>query len=808
MAKTIYADQLAHALDHCDAPIEVLSLDCFDTLLWRTTPAPSDVFCDLPRPMTRHARMVAEQTARERRLVSEGFGEVDLGQIYACALPDASAQQRQELATAELAAEHRHCVAFPACVELIHRAKECGLKVVVVSDTYLSETELRGLIEHCAGKATADLIDIVFCSSAHDIGKTDGLFQKVIKRLGIAASRILHVGDNPKADVVHAEKHGLQSLHLEQGDSELQEQWRLEATAQLMSDDRLRHDRTPMLAHRLQLARGARSLTNPAERIGYASLGPLMYGFARWVQQEARSLAAQHQRVKVCFLMRDGHLPKLAYEAVRTADDPQAYAVEISRFTAFAATMRSLEDIQSYLGMMFDVVNTEPLAQQLLFSPSEISDIQRKIKTARNPVHQLWTEIKRQQNLRLILERSSRARERLFDYLHQQVGLESGDVLLLVDIGAAGTVQNRVQSIIEERFGVKVEGRYLLLRDVPRADQAKRGFLGPDRFDGRLLEGAYTYIALIEQLCTISQGSVVGYTPDGEPIRKSAHFSEQQIASRSAAQRACLNFISDAACAARSEAGQTDTAIDLSARAAMLRLLFLPTREESVFFETFSHDMNLGVKDTLPLADSDAAREDLRRIGPLYVNSTLRIHAPSELRRHGLDLALMLLTRRRFDLDLRAPDLRAEPLNLSVLIAKNQQASVTQVEAIPTFEGYYAALIPLGKNEFSIGLMFGQAYSVVQIESVRAMPSNRQFSSSSRAEEIDLLPNAAAEGCEQLIGGLVSFPSDQGFLYFDPPRVPTDESWSLRVVFRPIAHRAAQESPAAQSDAIADAAAH
>ena len=73
MAKTIYADDMANALDYCDAPIEVLSLDCFDTLIWRTTPKPNDVFCELAPPLRRLSRMVADPQPISQDLLDRHF---------------------------------------------------------------------------------------------------------------------------------------------------------------------------------------------------------------------------------------------------------------------------------------------------------------------------------------------------------------------------------------------------------------------------------------------------------------------------------------------------------------------------------------------------------------------------------------------------------------------------------------------------------------------------------------------------------------------------------------------------------------
>lgn len=798
MAKTIYADQLANALDQCEAPIEALSLDCFDTLIWRTTPEPSDVFCDLVPRVSRQARQVAEHTARERRKISHGNNEIALADIYRCAFPNGSEAEQRALIEAELAAEHRHCFAYGPCVALIRAAKQRGLKVVIVSDTYFNEAELRALIAAKAGADVLALIDKVFCSCEYGRGKTSGLFDDALEFLRVRAARVLHIGDHPVADVTFAEKHGLNSLHLEQGDAWLAEQWRLESTALLLSEDALRATVAPLQPHRPQLAEHARRYALPAERVGYTTLGPIMYGFVRWVQNDVRELMQAGRKVKLCFLMRDGFLPMQVYERLRTNDDPTAHSAEISRFTAFAASFTKSADIHAYLALTSGIADIPAMCRQLLLTDAETQTLIRKFSGHKKAGQQYVREVTSADYMRRIVERSAKFRAQLIAHLRRQLDPQPGETLMLVDLGYAGTVQNLVQDILEEAFQIKVEGRYLLLRDVPRANDQRRGYFGPDRFDGRLLEALMTYVALIEQLCTTDYGSVIGYEDDGRSKRKSAHVTQRQLEHRGEAQRACLEFIADLPTASRSACADLPIAREHGARAAFARLMFLPTRDEAAFYETFAHDVNLGVKDALPLADFAAAREDLHRLGPMYVNSTVRMHVPSELRRMGLDLALQLFTQRRFELKLNAIDFRTEIVKLPVMVANKTQASITEIEALPTFEGYYAALIPLGTNEYSVGLMFGQAYSLVQIESARAMPVAQQFTSATRQHELDLLPNAVAEGCEVLLGNLLSLASAQSFLYFTPPAKPTSAQWVLRVVFRPLVARIneALEAPA------------
>ena len=47
---TIRPDSLPYLLDEAPKDVEYLSLDCFDTLIWRNVNVPADVFADLPFP--------------------------------------------------------------------------------------------------------------------------------------------------------------------------------------------------------------------------------------------------------------------------------------------------------------------------------------------------------------------------------------------------------------------------------------------------------------------------------------------------------------------------------------------------------------------------------------------------------------------------------------------------------------------------------------------------------------------------------------------------------------------------------------
>lgn len=799
MLNQIYGDELAGLLHSFGGEIEVLSLDCFDTLLWRTSPDPSDLFCELPAPLTRSTRFVAEKTARQQRFVAAGHREVTLADIYRCAVPGAEPGEIAGYVAAELALEHRHCLAFAPAVALIRNAKRRGLKVIVVSDTYLTTDELSALIADKLGAEAFAQIDHVFASSAFGAGKLTGLFPIVLERLGVEPQRVLHVGDNPSADLKCALQAGVQAVHLLQGDEALEEQWRLEQAALVTAKPELRQSAMPLLPHRPHLAQQLRRHDTPAGRLGYGTLGPLMYGFANWVRAQARELAQGGRSVKVCFLMRDGYLPKRAYEAIATADDPPSHAIELSRFAAWSASLRDAGDVIAYTGSQWNSNRLEAIARQLLFKTVEIDALLQRVGTEPNAVHALTTEALRPHNIKKIVNRSAVERRSMLAYLRRQLDPRPGEVLLLVDTGSVGTVQNRVQDIIAEAFGVEVHGRYMLLLDVPRAAERKCGFFGPDRVDARLLRALCNYTSVVEQLCTVAQGSCVGYTDRGEPRRQDAEFSAPQIDKRSKVQDACLQFIGNVPSASASEAGRSLHAAWLGALAAYARLLFLPLADDLAFLEDFVHDVNMGGKETVQLLDAAQAREDLLRIGPMYVKSSLRVFGPGELRKHGLDLALQLLMRRRLDIDLRSTDFRRDALQLPVMVARGQESTIVQIEALPTHDGYYSASVPIGRCEYAIGVLFGQLFEWVQLESARVTSVRRQFDTFMRHREVDLTASAMHEHTRCEAGGLLHCTQEHSFSFFAPQPVAGDPDghYVLRVVFRPLAWRRAEVNSAA-----------
>ena len=777
MKTAVRAHEIATLLDDMPQDVRCLSLDCFDTLLWRNTQMPRDVFADLPLAGGGiETRTYSESRARDERKARESITEVAIEDIYARLLPNGSEAERTALVEAELEAEARHCYAFAPTVELIRAAKAKGLQVVITSDTYLSNRQLRTLIARAAGDDVAAMIDRVFCSCEIGKSKADGMFPPVLEALGLPAGAIVHLGDNYAADAAATRKIGIKGVHFEQFDPVTEQRLRLEGAAATMIHPAIRITKPVRQPHRPQLS--LREQTDPTDRLGHDVLGPVMSGFVHWVRAEADAVARETGRpVKILFLLRDGHLPHEAYKAAGLGEGA---AVELSRFTALASSFTDEEAIRAFL-VTETTKDVDILGRQLLLNTGEIRQVGRTSKEFRaNVLSPAW--------VRRICTRSEAFAQRMAAHVRREAKVEQGDVLMLVDLGYNGSVQNNAEATLVAQLGVQVVGRYLLLRERWPTGLDKKGLLDVRKYETRLLDALCGPIAVLEQLCTVAQGSVVDYHPNGTPIRKAAGVKGAQSATRDAVQAACLDFVRHEGLGTHRPAVSADQECRYELAASTLaRLLYLPLPEEVSLLERFDHDVNLGTQETIKLIDDEASAEQLRRRGLPYISAADRMYLPGEVQRHGLSLALSLASVGRFGLDLRHSDFQVGGIELPVLLADAHGQTIIAGHAHPTHDGYYLLTVPAGTGSFAIGVQLGAIAELLQIDECAFYPvaTFTNFGCKPAAKATPLF-----DAMETIAPGVFRA-QESGLVFVPPPSDAGDEPMLLAVTFRPITRRAA-----------------
>ncbi len=786
MKENVAAWEIDTLLDDANDNIEILSLDCFDTLIWRNVNRPMDVFHDLDiADCTMELRVLAEKRARKALILNTKKNEVTISEIYEKMFREADDARVAECVEKELLAEAHHCFAFAPVTKLIDRAKSRGLKVIIVSDTYLPEPLLRQLITDAAGPEIASKVDQIFCSCEYGMSKAGGLFKPVLADLGISPGKILHLGDNLEADFKAPNKLGINGVHFEQFDDEASERLRLEAVAATILDKDTRKVAPSLQPQRAQIS--LRKETEATFQFGHDVLGPILQGFSRWIAEQSDEIEARMgKKPKLLFLLRDGYLPAKAFMEAYPEYSDQVAMIELSRFTANAASFSSKEAIQSFLtaeatSNQKDAYSNQRQAaycRQLLFVQSEIP----RLSGIKKP-EAFIREILKAKNVKKIVARSKKFRDGLVAHLRKN-GVEQGDTVVFVDLGYNGSVQNVIEPVLQSEMGLNISGRYLLLRELMITDMDKKGLIDVRHYDNSALNALCESIAVLEQLCTQSNGSVLGYSEVGEPKRDTADIKGKQSEQRDNAQAACLTYIQEMGrgWATIPSSWDSDCARQMTA-ASLSRLLFLPVEREVDIFENFNHDVNLGTKDMLKFIDPETAAQGLRTRGLFYTKNITRIYLPGELKQQGMQALLPLFTGNRFGLDLRQNDFQGGGIKIPVMLADDREHLQIEIDAYPTSEGYYQALIPASTGQFNIAIMIGQICDWLQVEEVSYQEVDRFMAK--KIDDGSIAAYPIYEAMTENAPGLHRCTRRDSFMLIPPPTVSSGETIMLNFVFRP-----------------------
>ncbi|MBX3228807.1 MAG: HAD family hydrolase [Labilithrix sp.] len=802
----VRAKELATLLDE-HPEIEVLSLDCFDTILWRNTAAPVDVFYDLAhRPafakwgINARLRVTSEGRARDLKTARTGLPEVTLAEIYRAAFPALRDADVAELAADELAAEAAACVPHPETIALIRAAAARGLSVVVVSDTYFTETELRALLAATLPADAYSAIARVFVSSAIGKPKAGGMFKPVLDALGVRARDVLHVGDNLRADYVAGKAIGMNACHLVHHGPEVEEVLRMQTTAASLLMPALRETAAlPSPFRGLFAAEIGEDDRDAVRSLGYAALGPVLHAFARWLGSELDTLRAAGKRPRPIFLLRDGYLPARVCAAVAGAE--VGPCVSISRFASFAASFRSAAEIERYVAAWAGGGRFLDVARQLLLTDDEARMIIARTRKAERPAEAFVREVMKPKIVELVVARSAAYRARMFAHVTTTANVEKGDTLVFVDLGYEGTAQRQLEPVFRDELGVDVQGRYLIAARVPGWQSTRKGLLDPSWCDDRLISTIVTYVALLENLCAEDAGSTIDYAADasGAPIRARSLVAKEQSARVAPVQDACERFARDAeAYFSRTGHAASVEQLRVYAASALARMLLLPTRTELDYLAGFCLDMNLGADDNLALFDRERGLEGLRRQGLFFLGSeradskAARIAGPVELRAASLTLSLAMVAQQRFGLEMTPNDMthRREPLG--ILALRGDVPIRAQVEARATHDGYFAAVVPYGAEDTALGFLLGERSAWVQVESVTRIEASALYTSRETERSEDVSAHLHAEGLTRRAPGLFECTTPEGFLLLAAPPPPKrDTRYVCRIVFRPVAPRVA-----------------
>lgn len=633
-----------------DRACSVLSLDIFDTVLWRRVPRPTDVFALLASRLRdaglcppwvtgatlRRMRIAAERDARRARETSgASLGtEVSLFDIWR-AMPDGvfGAVPLERLVEAEVRLERELTVVDLDVAEVVKAARKQDIPVVLVSDTYFTDDHLAQLLDR-PELGPMDGVRI-FRSNRHGVDKASGLWEIVLRDLGRSPEQIVHIGDNETADHEAPAKLGVRTVHYRRLDEPY-----LEVLGREREPVAPFGDHAPDLDERdgdfgLTSLRAkavhagvpsGTSALDVARRYGAGVLGPVLTGFAEWAAWKAHEAGTR----RLWCSMREGELlSRMINEAARARGwDVEARPVWLSRFVTSLACLDPFDTdaVHAFVRTGYRMTVRQALAV-LELRPGDVPGLAAELDTVidngdiADRVARALTETPHLCNR--LAATVTAARERMIRSLRNAGALDeaalSGEApdaeITLVDLGWGGTIQRQLARALEiARVGVRVSGLYLATDD-----RAERVYTAGLRAEGYLAQAGHpAHVAgtvtrspeIVEQCVNALCGSLVGYTEDGGPVLADTSDSPSQSAERRTVQDGVLAFqrLWNRYVAA-SGGAWPDLARPQAARDRLARILVAalrsPTADEAAVFGNWTHEDNFGSAEVTTLLPAD-----------------------------------------------------------------------------------------------------------------------------------------------------------------------------------------------------------
>ena len=455
----------------------LISLDVFDTAIFRKVYSPTDIFNIVEDNVGRDfktLRMTAQDEARSRDIY---YNLIDIYKRIKFPFNP----------KAEIKAEYENCKANPYILDMYEKGEA---DFVFISDMYLPAPVIKSMLEKCGYKNAQ-----VFVSCDYRALKGDGrLFRMVEDVLGRKIDK--HIGDNYHADILGAQKAGITEV---------------EYVGPPISD---REVITPYLENvklRRLLIDNELSKSPIEEKVGYI-FSPLILSFVKNLLEEAtydqtiffnardgfilyviaRWILKTDKSIKYCrFSRKSCHLPNINTN-YRIDSEINRRAMNFFR-TLRISTIREFLEMFDFEGdFTFALRELGITKDTVLEYPLQKNKILEKFVVAIQT--QLYTK--------------ARESRKYFKAYINRLNMKSGDIF--VDLGHFGSMQ----SIIRVLTGIQLHGRYIhrfedkdYLKGIPedKASYLPIGYL-------RL------YTGIAELVFSEPVGTSVAYTYNGRVI--------------------------------------------------------------------------------------------------------------------------------------------------------------------------------------------------------------------------------------------------------------------------------------------------
>lgn len=505
---------------------KVISFDIFDTLIKRDCKEPIEVFELMEKNLgERFIGFANKRILAERKCLEISNGkEITLDDIYSNFQCEKN-WDLEFLKEKEIETELQLCQKNKAMEALYEYAVEHCSAVILVTDMYLP----RNIIEEILSKTKIKGYKRIFISS--EVGKTKRtgeLYKIVINELykdGIIAKAhdIIHIGDNFKSDYMRPKQFGIRSIHIPKNSYN---------TFILYPGKPLTDVQKKEYLTLISYISNHECVNNTwFERIGYESLGPVLYGFSMWIKRQVD----QERIDKIFFLSRDGQLMKRAYEYMNSEQRELCYMYG-SRRALIVPTLWACKTIDEMFESMFmpRVSTLNAVISKLGLDELAYESLAQKYGLRYNVFYE-YDSFKKEEKFvnffesikKDIINNSINEYHKVVQYLKS---IEFRGKVALVDIGWHGNMQKALKKICQlADIDVTILGLYIGIKPygtdacseehkICQNEIWARGYLFSPEYNHFLFNYQKNFTHIFEMMFAADHGSVKCFNNEMKPV--------------------------------------------------------------------------------------------------------------------------------------------------------------------------------------------------------------------------------------------------------------------------------------------------
>lgn len=629
------------------ARARVLSVDAFDTLITRPLLRPSDVFALCALTLRRQGIIDLVPSAWrdlrhkvETEITRQAHPrEVRLDDIYQ-ALVQRGALTSGNMPVAidiERATERRLCRPIAANIATVNQYVATGGTVLVLSDTYLPQQDVAGMLRQIGLDVPSDAIHT--SSQSGHTKRAGALFGCVLGLLGLPVKSTMHVGDNLGVDVRRARSAGLVAAPYLDSKPNRYEQTLLTAPDLLGS----------IVGGSARATRLSRALPSPHQQtvwnVSADVTGPLLFAFVAWTLREAK----RHGLRTLYFFARDGEILLRVARKLQPTLVPglECRYLHVSRRSLHLPGLVALGPEERE--WIMDNAHVHGLAYWLRRLDIGVDEFSTLLPTdsplrTLNPderlnapaIALLEATLDTPAVRNLILSRAAAVRVECLAYMKAQ-GVTAPGPIGVVDVGWKGRLQRslcRAVSTHQPDFAQRLYGFYLDLDGMPAAAGQLDVFsaLCPDQGFSWARRGS-----LFEIFCAAHHGTVTGYRA-GEPVLATPCNPEAEAWGVGLQQTAVVTFVQEVMqgfISAGLDPLEHLAPLAVAARQVVQLLVVRPQYPEAAAYGSFIHssDEQHGVYEQIAELINFHPAALLKRLGPAYRSRRISIWPEASLSR-------------------------------------------------------------------------------------------------------------------------------------------------------------------------------